>query len=103
MPPLSVAAYNGAKALIERDFADDPTRLQAALARLEALRVVRATRPAICATCGRALSPAQVLHCSPSCANAEWERDRAAQHTANERTKARWAAEDAAAATDKDR
>jgi hypothetical protein len=93
---MSIAAYNGAKALLERDFADDPEKLATAIARLDALRVNRASRPATCTNCGRPLRPAQVTHCSPQCASEEWNRDAAVQAASNERTKARWAAEDAA-------
>lgn len=88
MPPMTTAAYEGAKALLERDLAADPAKLQTALSRLDALRVNRSVGPSTCTNCGRALRPAQVIHCSPSCAAEEWNRDEQARLDANARKKA---------------
>ena len=37
----------------------------------------------LCVTCETPLKPGQVMHCSPDCANAEWEADRAATAKSN--------------------
>lgn len=103
MPPMTAATYHGAKALLERDFEDDPNALARALLVLDQKRSASFVASGLCSNCGRPLltSPRQVMYCSPQCANEEDLRDALSRAMAAEDTKARWAADTAAAAASK--